>query len=74
MDGLSSFFHNLFTFLVYYLEVGDVGLVVGVGNDVYVNFTGDMTILFSYFIFQVSAGFCYVRKVVPFFLTGSFVV
>ena len=34
MDGFSSFSGNMFAVLVYYLEVGDVGAGVVVGNAV----------------------------------------
>ena len=53
IDGFLSFPGNLFAVSVYYtyLEVGDVGSGVVVGNDVYVNYTGDMTIVFFYSIF-----------------------
>ena len=46
MNGFSSFSDNLFAILVYYLEVGDVGSGLVVGNAVFVNYTGDMTIVF----------------------------
>ena len=63
MDG---FYGNLFAVLVNYLEVGATGLRVVVGDVVFVNCTGDMTITFFYSIFQTSAGFSYVRKVAVF--------
>ena len=53
MNGISSFPGNLFA--VYYLEVGDVGLQVVVGNAVYVTCTGDMTIMFFYSILKTPA-------------------
>ena len=49
--------------LVYYFEVGDVGLGVLVENAVHVNCTGDMIIVFFYSIFQTSTRFSYVKKV-----------
>ena len=55
-----AIFGSLFSILVYYLEMGDVGLEMIVGNAVFVNCTGNMTILFFY---STSAGFSYVRKV-----------
>ena len=55
MNGFSSFFGNLFGVLVYYVEVGDVGSWVVVGNAVYVNCIGDMTIVFFYSILKTSA-------------------
>ena len=61
MNGSSSFYGNLFAILVYYLEVGDVGSGVVVGNSVSVNCTADMTIVFFYSNFQISAGFSYIR-------------
>ena len=60
MDCLSS---NLFAVLVYYHEVGGVGSGVIVGNAMYVNCTGDMTIVFFHCLFQTSAPFSYVRRV-----------
>ena len=38
---MAGFSGNLFAVLVYYLEVGSVGLEVVVGNDVFVNCTGN---------------------------------
>ena len=61
MDGISSFSGNLFDVLVYYLEVGDVRSGMAVGNAVFVNYTGGMTIVFFYSIFQTFAGFSYVE-------------
>ena len=69
MNGFSS---NLFAILVYYLEVGDVGWVVVVGNSVFVNCSSDMAIVFFYSIFQPSARFSHVRKVAVSFLAGPF--
>ena len=46
LDGFFSFSGKLFTVLVPYHEVGDVGSVMVAGNAVYVNCTGDMTIVF----------------------------
>ena len=60
MDGFSC---TLFAILVYYLEVGDIGSGVVVGNTVFVNCIGDMAIVFFYCIFQTYVGFFYVRKV-----------
>ena len=57
MNGFSSFSGNLFAVLVYYLEVGDVGSVVVIGNAVFLNCTSDMTT-----IFQTYPGFSSVRK------------
>ena len=71
-EWLSSFAGNFFVILVYYLEVGDVGLGAVVRNVVLVNCTGDMTIVFFYSIFQTSAGFSYVRKAAMFFWAGPF--
>ena len=51
MDGFTSFTGNLFSLLVYSLEMGDVGSLVIVGNAVYVNLTGDMSMVFFYSIF-----------------------
>ena len=51
MNGFSSFFGNLFSVLVYYLEVRDVGSGLVVGNAPFVNCTGDMTIVFFHYIF-----------------------
>ena len=45
MDGFCSFSGNLFAFLIYYLEMGNVGSGEVVGNVVYVNCTGDETIV-----------------------------
>ena len=39
----------------------------------FINYTGDMTVVFFYFIFQTSAGFSYARKVAIFFMAGLFV-
>ena len=66
MNSFSSFSGNLLAILVYYLEVGDVGFGVVVGNAVFVNCTGYMTTVFFYSIFQTSAEFSYIRKVVIF--------
>ena len=52
--------------MVFYLKGGDVGLGLIVVNVVFVNWTNDMTIVFFYSIFQTSARFFYVRKVVIF--------
>ena len=52
------------------LEVADVGLRVVVGNAVFVNCTGHITIVFFYSIFQTFVGFCYLIKVTDFFWTG----
>ena len=49
----------------------DSGAVVG--NAVYVNCTGDMTIMIFYSTLQTSAGFPYLRNVAGFFLAGTFV-
>ena len=46
VNGLSSFSGNWFAILVYYLEVGDVGLGVVAGDTVFVKCTGDMIIAF----------------------------
>ena len=73
MDGFSSLSGNLFAILVYYLEVGDVGSWLVVWNAVFVNSTGDMTIVFFYTIFQTPVGFSLVKKVAIFFLAGPFV-
>ena len=62
--GISA---SLFAVRVYYLEVGHVGFGIVVGNDVFVNSTAFMTIVFFYSIFQISAGFSYVWKLVIFF-------
>ena len=72
MNIFFSFFGNLFTILVCYLEVGDVGSGMFVGNTVFVNYTGDMIIVFFYSIFQNSSGISYVGKVTIFFWTGPF--
>ena len=63
MDSFSSFTGILSAALVYYLQVGDYGSGMVVGNVVFVNCTGVMTIVFFYCIFQVSAGFSCVSKV-----------
>ena len=70
MNGFSVY---LFVVLVYYLEVGDVGLGVVIGNTVFVNCTGDMTIVFFYSVIRIPAGFSFVRKVTIYFQTGTFV-
>ena len=44
MDGSSSFSGTLPTVVVYCLKVGDVGSGVVVGNAVFVNCAGDMTL------------------------------
>ena len=46
---------------------------VDVGNVVFVNCTGDVTVVFFYTIFQTTAGFSYKRKFVIFFQAGPFV-
>ena len=71
--GFSIFSGNVFAALVYYPEVGDVGMGLVVGNAVFVNCTGDMTIVFFYSVFKTSAGFSNVRKVAIFFCVGAFV-
>ena len=71
MDGFSRFSSNFL--LSWILKWGDVGLKVFVQNAVFVNCTGDMTIVFFYSIFQTSAGFSCVRKVAIFFWIGPFV-
>ena len=53
--------------------MGDVGLEMDVGNGVYVNCTGEITIVFFYSVFLIHAGFFNVRKVAIFFLAGPFV-
>ena len=70
MNGFSRFSANLFAILAYYLEVGDVGLGAVIGNTLFANCTGDMTIVFFYSIFQMSAGFFCVKKVAIFFWAG----
>ena len=70
MNGFSA---NLFAVLVYYLEVEDVDIWVVVGNAVFRNCTSDMTVVFFYSIFHLSAGFSCVRKVAIFFWAGPFV-
>ena len=70
---MNGFCANLFAILVYYLEAEGVGLRVIVGNAMFVNYTGDMTIVFFYTIFNTSAGFTYVRMVAIFFWVGPFV-
>ena len=50
-----------------------VGSWMFAGNNVFVNCTGDMTIVIFYFISQTSAGLSYVRKVAIFLWTGTFV-
>ena len=44
-----------------------------VGNAVFANCTGDMTIVFFFSIFQTFTGFSYVTKVAIFLLSGPFV-
>ena len=73
MNGFTIFSGNLFAVLVYYLEMGDVGSRVVVGNALFVNCTDSMTIAFLHPIFQASAGFSYLRKVTVFFWEGSIV-
>ena len=73
MDDFFSFISNLFAAMAYSLEVGDVGSGVFIGNAVYINCTGDITITFFYSIFQASVGFSYVGKVVILFQAGPFV-
>ena len=70
---MAGFCGNLFAVLVYYLDVGEVGSWVVVGNDDYFKCTGEMTTVFLYCIYQTSAGLSYVRKVANFFWTGPFV-
>ena len=67
MDGFSSFTGSVFASLIYYLEVGYFGIGVVILNVVFVNCTGDMSIMFLYSIFQTSAGISCVRKVAIFF-------
>ena len=56
MNGFSSFSGNLFTILVYYLEVGDIDSGMGAGHTVLVSCTGDLNVVFFNSIFQTSAG------------------
>ena len=63
----------MFVVVVYYLEVGDVGLWVVVANAAFVNCSGDMTIVLFYSIFKTSAGYSYVRQFAIFFWPGLFV-
>ena len=52
MNGFSNFPGNLFAISVYYLKVGGhVGLWVVVGNAMFVNCTGVMTIEFFHSVF-----------------------
>ena len=67
MDSFSSLSGNLFAILIYYLELGNVGSGVVVGNTVFVICIGDVTIVFFYPIFQTPDGFFYVRMVAIFF-------
>ena len=60
MNGFYNFAGNLFAVLVYYLEEGDIGSGMVVVNNVLVDFTGDMTIVFFHLIFQTFAKFFYV--------------
>ena len=57
----------MFPILDDYLEVGDVGSGMLVGN------TGNMTIVYLYSIFQTSAGLSYVRKIAIFFCAVPFI-
>ena len=66
MNGFSSLSANSFAVLVYYLELGDVGLDMVDGKAVFVNWPGDMTNVFFYSILQPSAGCSYVGKVAIF--------
>ena len=67
MDGFSSSSSNLFAIFIYYLELGDIGSGVVVGNAEYINHIVDITIVFFYSVFQVSARFSCVQKVAIFF-------
>ena len=63
MDRFSIFFSNLFTLLAYYLEVGDVGSGMDVGNTMFVNCTVRLIVVFFNSILQTSAVFSYVENV-----------
>ena len=67
IDCFSSISGNVFIILAYYLEVGDIGSGMGVGQFVLVNCTSDVTVVFFDSIFQTSAGLYYVGKVTTFF-------
>ena len=41
-----AFLENLFTILIYYFEMGDVGFGMIVGYTVLVNYNGNMTVVF----------------------------
>ena len=55
MNGFSNFPGNLFAILVYYPEVGHVGLQIVVGKNAFEYYTGDMSNEFFYSISQTSA-------------------
>ena len=71
-DGSPGFSANMFAVLIYYFEVGDVGMGLVVGFTVVVNSTCYMTAMFFHSMSQTSAGFISARLTATFFRTGSF--
>ena len=70
IDGFSG---KMLAVIVYYLDVGDDGFRVIVGNALYVNCNGDLINTLFHSIFQTSAWFSNEWKVIIFFLAGPFV-
>ena len=73
MNSFSSFSGNLFAILVYCLEVGDIYSGVVIGNDVFVNCTGDITIVLFYSIFLNICWIILCEKSYNFLWAGPFV-
>ena len=65
-SNMNGFSGNLFAISVCYLEVGDVGSGMVVGYIVFLNCTGDVTVVFFNSIFQKSSGLSYAGKVTIF--------
>ena len=55
MNGFPNFTGNLFSILVYYFQVGDVGSGMVGGHTMLVNCTGDVTVGFFNSLLQTSA-------------------
>ena len=73
MNGFSGFPSNFLAILVYYFEVGDVGIGMIVGHTMLVNITRDVTAVFFDSILQTSDGVTYVGKATIFFWSEPFV-
>ena len=73
VDGFPGFSCNLFGVLIYYFEVGDVGMGVVVGFTLDVNCTNYMAGMFFRSVLQTSLALTNVKFTATVFRTGLFV-